>query len=845
MKSAARTITIFLFFIFLSVFVVGVSWASQTAKRNILIQQTQGPSAGAITSGMTFSPKNPDIIYLDGYKSINGGKTWTEFDIPGLLPPNTLAVDPKNPDIVYLSTANILYKSIDSAKTWMKSGVLGDNESGITDIEVSPHDSDIIYAGTDAGNLFTSADGGQSWTDISNKINVEVPISRIAFNVKKPNEIFISTGSWYLSSLRQKKTGGNGLFKSSDSGNTFKHLKNEFDSYEVQDVDTMGDLVLVTTRHKLDHSDSISNLYKSTDSGKTWKKLLELFRLTHVAINPRDQNHVVVSGGDITPSFLLSYDGGKTWKEIQEKATEPLAYTHELEMVGDGRVYANDYYRPFMKSIDGGETWKWSSEGIRKSGIQVLEVNQKNRNDIFAGTIDGALHRSYDGGKTWKREYLREIENVSTIDFHPDNTEKFYLGVSSGYGGDGRHTGRATPSTGFYRTLDGGKTWKQSTDLITPESWGRQIEVYDIFVHPKNPNLILLGASRDGVWRSENGGKTWKESNNGIPEEGFYWHPLFDDPEEAAEELSCKEEAFKDPKHNQDCFYYAARTSMSIFLNPHDENEIWYTTLNGVFVSHDLGKTWKWLSDDLKNIHTHYMAFDPSDSNTIYVGTHQGAIDVDGKVITSSRGLLISRDGGKTWSQVDNKPNEHGTPTAPGEGHDIRAVAVDPKNPDFVAVGTTNAFFVSENKGETWREIKFTGQGSEVEDIRIDSSAKLIYLGTKYSGVWRGILDYDADQAAVVELTGVSFPSSSVANKPFSVIVSLDNLGGKAGSLLVSLKIGDYQSSKTISLSGADQSVVNFSPVLKKPGTYDVLINGTHYGKVVISKAARAKKKRD
>lgn len=838
-----------LLLIFFTTFTVEVILANKTVERNIFIQQTNGPSAGGIKFGFAFSPKNPDIIYLDTYKSINGGEAWTRFDIPDFRPPNAIAVDPQNPDIVYLATIDIIYKSIDGAKTWIKLGIVSkdsdipEDEQGatITDIEVSPHDSNIIYAGNDAGGLFTSSNGGQNWMNISHKINVEVPISRISFNIQKPNEILVSTGSWYLGSLRTKATGGNGLFKSSDFGNTFEHIKNEFSSYEVQDVDAFGDLVFVTTRQMLTRGDSISNLYRSTDSGKTWKKLLEYFRLTHVTINPHNKNHIIVSGGDITPSFFLSYNGGETWKEIGDKATEPLNYTHDLEIVDNGRVYAQDYYSPFMKSMNGGKTWKWSSEGIRDSGIQMLEVNPKNRNEIFAGTPDGALHRSYDGGKTWKRNYL--AFGYMTLDFHPKNSEKFYIGASGSVAGDGRHIGTPTPHTGFYRTDDGGKTWRKSTDLITPESRGKQIEIYDIFVYPKNPNLILLGSSRHGIWRSENGGKTWQESNNGIPKEGFYWNPLFDSPEEESGERSCKEDAQKDPKYNFECFDHATRTSMSIFLNPHNENEVWYTTLNGIFVSHDLGKTWKWLSDDLKNIHTHYMVFDPSDRKTIYVGTHQGAISKDGDVIASSRGLLISRDGGKTWPQVDNRPDEHGTPTAPGEGHDIRAIGVDPKKPNFVAVGTKSGFFVSEDKGETWREIKFTGHGLAVEDIRIDSEALLMYLGTQYNGVWRGILDYN-DQSATLSITGASFPSSVIIGKPFSVVVSADNIGGKTGSIHVSLKIGAYKSSKPISLAGASQTTITFSPILKKSGTYNLVINNINYGKIVASKMTRIKKNR-
>ena len=829
-----------IFFVFLVV--IGILLiSSPPVSATLNINQTNGPSAGGIKFGLAFSPSNPDIIYVDRFKSVDGGETWTEINLPeGAV--NNIALNPENPSTVYVASANVLYKSTDGGTTWMELRPPGSSDSVMSALSTGANN--VIYAGTTHGRLFKSVDGGNNWDDISGQLNTKSPVSRIAFNPKNANEIYISTGNWYWSSLVSRPKTGDGLFKSTDGGETFTRIQSEFSSLLVQDVDVLGNTVYVTTRKGPDTLDDWEGVYKSEDSGQTWKRLIdsrqkfgfEIGGIGHVAIDPKDKNVVIVSisswpdenGKEV--SFILSQDGGQTWKEVTEK--EPIEYTHELEFTGDGRVYAQDYYRPFMKSADGGKNWEWSASGIRTSRVHSLEIHPTNRNVIFAGTTDGALHRSYDGGKTWERIATKlSATYISSIAFHLEDPAKFYFGVSGPTDATtGRYFGAPGYDTGLYFTQNSGKTFVKFTNLEHPykeESTQSQLEIYDILIHPTNPNLILVGTASEGIYRSEDGGKTWKESNNGIPQDRFYWNQGLE-PEGGMPRAMCDEvyERYKNgEKRTSGCFYYATRTSMNLFVNPHNENEIWYTTLNGIFVSKDLGKTWDWLSDDLKNIHTHFMAFDPSNANTIYVGTHQGAIDKNGKVINSSKGLMVSRNGGQTWNQVTN---------GPGEGRDIRAIAVNLKDTNFVAVGTDGPLFISEDKGKTWEMVELKSVEG-VDEIRIDSTAKILYLGTRTSGVWRGIIDYSSSSPAIIEITGVSSPASVIQGDVFTVMVSADNVGGRIGSLPLELKIGNFKSSKELSILQADQGQIKFFISINETGMYSISVNDIDYGKIIVS----------
>ncbi len=827
-----------LFIIIILVFSV---FAHTANAHELHIERTSGPSAGAIKFGMGFALNDPNVIYVDRYKSVDGGETWKEFTLPQENAVVNLAVDPKNAKVVYIAFNNQLYRSSDGGSTWKKLESLGpDPESeswhgeAITSLAIRPDNSNVILGGTTHGGLYKSIDAGNTWKNIP--LEIATPVSKIMFNPENTQEIYASTGLWYWDSLiGRKDKKGDGLFKSTDGGETFSQLQNDFASFLVQDIDVIGNTVYVSTDYAPDSEGEWYGIYKSEDSGVTWEKIWDsrnsgVARITHIAIDPSDKNHLVVSGSNDKP-FFLSYDGGKTWKYLTLKESEPIQYTHALKFTNNGNVYATTYYRPFMKSIDNGETWKWSAEGIDRSTITSLELHPTNRNAVIAGTKDGALHITYDGGRIWNRFFGDQFEGsyIAAIKFDPSNSGKIYIGISGPVDvKTGRYYGAPWRDTGMYVSDEDNK-WTKVIGLKHPQTKDFQLEIYDLLIPPRNPDVILVATSSEGVYRSEDSGKTWKEANTGIPKEGFYWQ-LNLEPEGYTPRKDC-EERYKRYQQGENvepgCFYYATRTSMSLFVNPHNEKEIWYTTLEGIFVSEDLGKSWRWLSDDLKNIHTHYMAFDPEDPNTIYVGTHQGAIGTDGKVISSSRGLLISRDKGKTWKQVTN---------GPGEGYDVRAIAVNPQNPNFVVAGTNDPLFVSEDKGRTWKQVYTEGNLlKEADKIKIDSTANVIYLGTGDTGVWRAIIDYDSESPALIEITGVHLPQTIKKNIPFNVLVSIDNIGAKSGSVPVTVKVGYEETSKEITLAPTEQVAITFPIKINETGSYYLTVNGLNYGQINIA----------
>ncbi|MCX6235907.1 MAG: PKD domain-containing protein [Bacteroidetes bacterium] len=206
--------------------------------------------------------------------------------------------------------------------------------------------------------------------------------------------------------------------------------------------------------------------WKTTDQGEHWMPLtdfLPAIGVSAIAIDPDNPETVYIGTGD--------------------------------------KDNADTYSIGILKSTDGGYTWEttgltWSVAQFRN--IAKILINPHATSEIFAATSAG-LYKSTDAGNSWYSVLSGDIDD---IEFRPGNPDIVYAVTKK-----------------FYRSIDGGETFTQTTGL--PTNFRVQIAVTDA-----RPDWIYFFSSQDGIYRSENGGldftKRSSQPNPGVQD----WYDL-------------------------------------------------------------------------------------------------------------------------------------------------------------------------------------------------------------------------------------------------------------------------------------------------------------------------------
>lgn len=316
------------------------------------------------------------------------------------------------------------------------------------------------------------------------------------------------------------------------------------------------------------------------------------------------------------------------------------------------------------KTIDGGGTWTPIFDKQKTTGsIGALAVAPSDHNIIYAGSGEAAprgnvtygdgVYKSVDGGKNWKNVGLKDSRHIGAIIVHPENPEIVFVAALG-------HVFGPNQERGIFRTTDGGKTWTKV--LGKDENTGGIDVVFD----PHNPNTLFAalwqarrqpwffssGGSGSGLHRSTDGGNTWQQlQGNGLPG--------------------------------------GLLGRIGVSVSGADSNLV-YAIIEakegGIFRSENGGDKWTKVNDDgrfrQRAWYFSKVYADPRAPDTVYVlntglfrsvdggknftllparhGDHHGlwidAKDPDRIGNANDGGASISMDGGKTWTTVNNQP---------------------------------------------------------------------------------------------------------------------------------------------------------------------------------------------
>lgn len=310
------------------------------------------------------------------------------------------------------------------------------------------------------------------------------------------------------------------------------------------------------------------------------------------------------------------------------------------------------------KTDDGGLSWRNVSDGFFGGGIGAIAVAEADPNVIYVGTGSACprgnispgtgFYKSMDAGRTWSFIGLPDAGQVARIQVHPKDPNLVYAAVLGNVFGE-------SDQRGVYRSKDGGATWEKvlfvsnrtgasdiSMDLNNP-----RILYAGMWNMYRTPWTIHSGSMDGGVYKSTDGGDTWARVEGGLPTDVM-----------------------------------VGKTAVSV--SPADPDRIWVLIeaaddKGGVYRSDDAGETWtRTNSQRMLQQRAWY-----------YIHIHADPVNPD-TVWASNVGFFKSTDGGRTFEQ-------YGTPHS--DNHDLW---INPDQPSIMINANDGGANVSMNGAESW-----------------------------------------------------------------------------------------------------------------------------------------------
>lgn len=647
--------------------------------------ESLGPqNIGGRTLALAFHPTNADIIYAGSasgglWKTTTRGvgqNAWqpieTGFPVLGVA---SIVIDNNNSDIIYIGTGETygvgfaepgtinrrtrgtygigILKTTDAGDTWVQVLPFDVTEiKGVQDIEISPQNSQHIFAATTDG-VYRSLDGGENWSLVFNELNcIDIEIDPTNTGI-----LYVSQGNFNFN-LDPTLSG---IFKSVDNGSSFNELLhpgliNAWSGNAKLTLDpSNSDIIYASIQVGTFNTDPTTpaGVFKSTDAGATWDNInnqnIAQFQgwYSHdIAINPTNPSEVINVGIDTWKStdFGANFVKKSNWQawqfgEISIEVPEGgpnyvhadihAVYYHPL--VADQVFYATD--GGIFSSNDGGETFETHNGGLQTGQFYAnMASSATNPDYCIAGAQDNATY-IYRGQPSWFRVIGGDGMSASV---RQDDDQIVFASAQN---------------LEILKSTNGGLSFFNAKPTLVNGDFVAFSAPYEIA--PSNNDVMYAGSRL--IYKSIDGAATWNATVN-QPIDG----------------VSVVVKIAVSPS-NHDEIYVA---TSPIPLTPTSG-----TVPAKMFKSTDGGTTFAQLTG-LPDRICKDIEIDPLNSNIIYALYSGFGTDH----------VFRSTDGGANWNAIDGN-----LPDLPAN-----TIAIDPLNTDNLYVGNDLGVYFSENSGNTW-----------------------------------------------------------------------------------------------------------------------------------------------
>ncbi len=625
-----------------------------------------------------------------------------------------------------------------------------------------PGDNNICYAGAASGGIFKSIDGGVNWEPIFDDQPVS-SVGSLAIAPSNPNIVWAGTGETFI---RNDVSVGNGIYKSTDAGDHWTHMG-------LEKTGRIGRIVVHAQNPDIVFAAAVGHghgpqqergVFRTIDGGRTWERVLfvdEDTGCSDLIIDPNN-SEILIAGmwplhfthwsrrsGGPSGGLYMSRDGGDTWKKLTEGLPESPTGKIALAVSPDNskRIYAiiESKEGTLWRSDDGGFHWELvnKSHELHQRPVYYSRcaVAPDDFNEVYFVAVQTSL--SLDGGKTYERFSIKGGDSHD-IWIDPVNPDRIVI-ANDQY-----------VATSFNR----GKTWN-GVRLPTAQMYHVAVDnqiPYYVYGNKQDgpsyrgPSHYLGG--RGGIpstlWHSVGGG----ESGFTVPDpvnNNIIWSANYQGTmsrynlETGHSRGVCvwREDNIGAPPKD---LKYRFQWTFPITISPHDHNKV-YVGSQFVHQTTNGGQSWEVVSPDLSTgdpamlernmgpltnesadpsmaCAVFAIAESPIDEGQIWAGTNDGL-------------LHITRDGGRTWTNVTEK-----IPDFPPKG---KITNIEPSrfhpgtcyfSADLHEMNHWDTYvYKTTDYGESWKKIDGDipeGPLSYAHCVREDAVREgLLYLGTE------------------------------------------------------------------------------------------------------------------
>ena len=672
---------------------------TQDAADRTLSWSVAGPMGGDVRE-LVVDPSDPQHLLIgtiDGqiYQSKDGARTWARlanFNRPSIYIDHII-IDPRDSKTMYVAAHKHkepggFFKTTDGGETWREATEF--KTEALHSLQQAPSDPNILVVGSNRG-VYRSTDAGETWTQLQTSAYPDIRnVESLAIDPRDPRAIYV--GTWHLP------------WKTEDGGQTWKSIKtgmiDDSDVFAIEIDETRPDHVIAS---------ACSGIYESQNAGASWRKVQGIpsqSRRTRDIMQHPAAPSTIFAG--TTEGFWRSVNSGASWTLTTSRTLEINAIAVHRKDPQTIYIGTNNY--GVMVSRDGGKNFVPSNEGYSGRRAYAITPDRERAGRVYASTINtatggGFFFVSNDSGATWQPSMRNMPSRLIAYTILQDRTDGniIYLGTN----------------LGLYRSADRGLSWAPigAPNVKSPAAKpakkrapvsaaarrraaaSSRTNTATEEARPAPPVAVPAKRADDMVMRAQAalnaagynvgtpdgqaGTRTVAairqfQAAKELPQTG-----KFDDVTLTALGLGGGKQSLGVEQGMQSATIALTETinALSYLTEPDGALKILAATNNGLYRSADPAKGWEKLPFgaglDARTLSVSTSAQNPQ---TIYVGT-------------STSGVLVSRDGGQTWREVEGVP----------KGVPVNIIEQDPQRSAYVYVGTSHTLFVSHDGGETWK----------------------------------------------------------------------------------------------------------------------------------------------